>query len=137
MAFGREIRLPFLDYRLVSMLLPMDPELKLREGWTKWIFRKAMEPFLPPAIAWRRDKQGFINPQGDWLRNELQPTINQMLRGDLHIVDGGLIDRPALQRRFEAYCQQSFGQGLLSFKDVFNPIALELWMRRFEEYLRP
>ncbi|MBV8055071.1 MAG: asparagine synthase (glutamine-hydrolyzing) [Deltaproteobacteria bacterium] len=135
MAFGREIRLPFLDYRLVSMLLPMDPELKLHDGWTKWIFRKAMEPFLPTAIAWRKDKQGFVNPQGHWLRNELRPTIDQMLDGSLHMVDAGLVDRAALKRRFEIYCHQSPSRGLVSFKDVLNPIALELWMRRFEQHL--
>jgi len=135
MAFGREIRLPFLDYRLVSMLLPMDPELKLREGWTKWVFRKAIEPFVPPAIAWRKDKQSFVNPQSHWLSNELRPTIDQMLQGDLHIVDAGVVDRAALKRRFETYCNQPSGRGLLSFKDVFNPIALELWMQQFEPHL--
>jgi asparagine synthase (glutamine-hydrolysing) len=135
MAFGREIRLPFLDYRVVSMLLPLDPELKLREGWTKWVFRKAMEPFLPSAIAWRRDKQGFVNPQGHWLRNELRPTIERMLGGDLHMIDAGLVDRAALKHRFDVYCHQPPGRGLLSFKDVFNPIALELWMRKFEQHL--
>src|SRR5439155_9376578 len=72
MARAREIRLPFLDYRLVSQLVPLPAELKLRAGWTKWIFRKALESLLPHGIAWRKDKQNFIVPQNNWLRSELQ-----------------------------------------------------------------
>ena len=135
MASAREIRLPFLDFRLVEMLLPTEPDLKVRRGWTKWIFRKAMEPLLPTAIAWRKDKQSFINPQSLWLRNELRPIISRMLDGELHMVDAGLVDRNALKQRYEMYCRQSDRRGAISFKDVFNPLSLEIWMRRFSEHL--
>ena len=54
MALSRGIRLPFLDYRFVSMLVSLPVELKLRDGWTKWIFRRAMESLLPQTIAWQR-----------------------------------------------------------------------------------
>jgi len=135
MASAREIRLPFLDFRLVEMLLPLDAGLKLRRGWTKWIFRKAIEPMLPAEIAWRKDKQSFLNPQSQWLRNELRPTITKMLDSDLHIADAGLVNRAALSRRYEAYCRQPAGRGVIGFKDVFNPLSLEVWMRRFEKHL--
>ncbi len=134
MASAREIRLPFLDYRLVSMLLGMDPDFKLRDGWTKWIFRKAMEPFLPQSIAWRRDKQAFINPQSTWLQNELRPTITNLIGGDMAVYDAGLIDPKRLRARYQAYCSQR-SSASISFKDVFNPIALELWAREFESNL--
>lgn len=135
MAFAREIRLPFLDYRLVSMLLPADPELKLRKGWTKWIFRKALEDHLPAAIVWRKDKQGFINPQSEWLKHELRATIEELFNGEMLVARSGLIDQPALRRRYQAYCQQAARGGTICFKDIFNPLALELWMRRFESSL--
>jgi len=135
MAASREIRLPFLDYRLVNLLLPLDPQWKLRDGWTKWIFRQAMKDWLPPPIVWRKDKQGFINPQGEWLKHELRPAIERLLREDLLIVQTGLVDRDALARRYQAYSSQPPLRGAYSFKDVFNPIALELWARRFEAQL--
>jgi asparagine synthase (glutamine-hydrolysing) len=135
MAWSREIRLPFLDYRLVSVLLPADPELKLHAGWTKWIFRKAIEPYLPPAITWRKDKQPFINPQSQWLRRELRPAIERMLSGQMLIADAGLIDVQALRRRYNVYLNQSPTLGTVSFKDIFNSISMEIWARRFESYL--
>ena len=68
MAMCREIRLPFLDSRLIDLMLRAPDEYKLRGGWTKYCLREAMRPFLPPQIAWRKDKKGFSNPQGEWLQ---------------------------------------------------------------------
>lgn len=135
MAWAREIRLPFLDYRIVSTLLPAHPRFKLREGWTKWILRKAMEPLVPAAVIWRKDKQPFVNPQGDWLRNELRPIVSEMLAGKMLTADAGIIDREALRRRYQAYCACQPRVAQMSFKDVFHPIALELWARQFEASL--
>jgi asparagine synthase (glutamine-hydrolysing) len=135
MASSREIRLPFLDHRLVNLLLPLDPQWKLRDGWTKWIFRQAMKDWLPPPIVWRRDKQGFITPLGEWLKHELRPAVERLLREDLLIAQSGLVDRDALAKRYQAYCAQPPLRGTYSRKDVFNPISLELWARRFEAQL--
>ena len=132
MALGREIRLPYLDYRLVTMLLPLAPHWKLRDGWSKWVFRKAMEPYLPQEITWRKDKQAFVIPQSEWLKKELQPWVRKLIDGELLTSACGLVNQGALQRRYAAYCRQPADRGPISFKDVFNPISLELWMRRFE-----
>jgi asparagine synthase (glutamine-hydrolysing) len=135
MAQAREIRLPFLDYRLVSLLVPLSVELKLRSGWTKWIFRKAMEPLLPHAIAWRKDKQNFIVPQNDWLRSELRGDMAKLLQSDWITERLGLINREKFRVRYEAYLRQPTTSGRLGIKDIFAPIAFELWARRFERYL--
>ena len=136
MALAREIRVPFLDYRLVTLLLPLAPHWKLRDGWSKWVFRKAMEPYLPKEITWRRDKQPFVIPQSEWLKSELHSRVRALLDNELLTSACGLVDQPALQRRYAAFCRQPPDRGPISFKDIFHPIALELWMRRFESYLQ-
>ena len=135
MAWSREIRLPFLDYRLVELLVRLAPELKLRDGWTKWVLRKAMEGYLPESVVWRRDKQGFTLPQALWLKHELREKVEALFAGDLLTVALGLVDRKALRRTYSAYCDQPLDRGSISFKDIFAPIALELWARRFESSL--
>jgi asparagine synthase (glutamine-hydrolysing) len=132
MAWSREIRLPFLDYRLVQLLLSLGPEWKLRDGWTKWVFRKAMEDSLPGSVVWRKDKQGFTVPQTEWLKHELRGQIETLIGSETLSARAGLIDRQALQRRYRAYCKQPPNRGSISFKDIFNPVALEVWLRRFE-----
>jgi asparagine synthase (glutamine-hydrolysing) len=135
MAHAREIRLPFLDYRLVSFLVPLPVKFKLRAGWTKWIFRKAMEPLLPPSIAWRRDKQNFIVPQNDWLRTELRDHMTTLLQSEWITERLGLINRAKFSVRYKAYLRQPAMGGRIGIKDVFAPVSLELWARRFEKYL--
>jgi asparagine synthase (glutamine-hydrolysing) len=135
MAMAREIRLPFLDYRLVSLLVPLPTEYKLRDGWTKWVFRQAMEPLLPREIAWRKDKQHFIVPQNEWFRCELRQEVVHLLDSEWVTAGLGLIDPRRMRERYEAYLRQRTENGRLGFKDIFTPIALELWARRFEPYL--
>jgi asparagine synthetase B (glutamine-hydrolysing) len=83
MAWSRESRLPFLELRLVEMILPLAPEMKLRDRWTKWILRKAMEERPPAQIAWRQDKQTFTNPQRKWPKHDSRGKVSGMLSGEM------------------------------------------------------
>jgi asparagine synthase (glutamine-hydrolysing) len=79
MAIPLEHRFPFLDYRMVELGLQLPIEYLFRGGWTKYAFRLAMEPLLPKAIAWRREKFGFPFPLRRFLRansDSLQPYVN-------------------------------------------------------------
>jgi asparagine synthase (glutamine-hydrolysing) len=80
MAIPIEQRLPFLDYRLVELGMRMPPSYLFREGWTKYVLRRAMQPYLPPAILWRRDKMGFPFAYQRFLRanrERLLPTVDR------------------------------------------------------------
>lgn len=70
MAHSRELRLPFLQHELVQVCFMMPTVFKIREGYTKWALRKAMENQLPKQVAWRKDKIGFEPPQKQWMENK-------------------------------------------------------------------
>lgn len=61
MAHSFELRLPFLDPRLVEFAARLPPRFKIRGRRDKWLLRAAMAEHLPPEIA-RRKKQGFYVP---------------------------------------------------------------------------
>ena len=61
-----EHRFPFLDYRLMEFGIRLPPQYLFQNGFTKYILRKAMEPFLPPEIVWRRQKFGFPFAYADY-----------------------------------------------------------------------
>lgn len=63
-----EMRTPLLDHRLVELGLRLPPAYLFRRGYTKWILRKAMEPYVPSDILWRREKLGFPYPLRAFLR---------------------------------------------------------------------
>lgn len=127
MAWSREVRAPFLDYRVVDLGLRIPERLKLSRGWTKYALRQAFAKDLPSSIAWRKDKKGFVNPQDDWLRGTLRPAVLEMMTDqDALVYQHGLVDKTGYLERFEAYCN---GSGNIWFRDVFAPFALELWLR--------
>lgn len=77
MAFGREVRLPFLSHELVEFLFSLPAHFKIRKGWTKWILRQTMDNRLPAPITWRKDKTGFEPPQKQWMQHS---KIQEMIR---------------------------------------------------------
>ncbi|MGD0466148.1 MAG: asparagine synthase (glutamine-hydrolyzing) [Gammaproteobacteria bacterium] len=67
MAFSRESRLPFLDYRLVEFIFSLPINKRFRNTKTKWILREAMKGLNTDSVLNRRDKIGFATPENDWL----------------------------------------------------------------------
>lgn|GEM_PF-588306 len=55
---GVELRFPFFDLRLVSLMLAVPASQKLRDGWPRSILRRGMDGILPPkgAVAARQDR---------------------------------------------------------------------------------
>ncbi|MBD0332190.1 MAG: asparagine synthase (glutamine-hydrolyzing) [Chitinophagaceae bacterium] len=70
MAHAAEVRLPFLNHQLVEFLFSLPSHLKIKNGWTKWLLRQAMEDKLPEQITWRKDKVGFEPPQKRWMSHK-------------------------------------------------------------------
>lgn len=69
MAFSIESRVPFLDHKLVEYTLALPLQSLSHKGYSKYILRSATADILPSSIAWRKDKKGFITPQGQWQKD--------------------------------------------------------------------
>lgn len=67
MAHSVESRLPFLDYRLLELVMGQPTRLLFREGWSKYLLREAMAGILPQEIQRRTDKMGYETPTGRWM----------------------------------------------------------------------
>jgi len=67
MLHGLEARSPFLDLEVVDFARKLPHSVKLRDGTTKWILKKALEQLLPASILYRK-KKGFGTPLGPWFR---------------------------------------------------------------------
>jgi len=63
-----EVRAPFLDIELVDFVRRIPHSYKYRNGQTKYILKKALEPVLPHEIIYR-PKKGFGMPIGKWFQN--------------------------------------------------------------------
>jgi asparagine synthase (glutamine-hydrolysing) len=83
MYHGRELRLPFLDHKLVEFVFSLPASFKIHDGWTKWLLRNTMEQKLPKEIVWRRDKIGFEPPQKQWMQDAGMRELQQAARQEL------------------------------------------------------
>jgi asparagine synthase (glutamine-hydrolysing) len=79
MAHSIESRLPFMDYRLVETGFNLPDDLKLADGFSKVVLRRAMQGRLPDAVRLNRQKRRFSSPYKTWLRNEWRPLVEENL----------------------------------------------------------
>jgi asparagine synthase (glutamine-hydrolysing) len=72
MTNGVEIRMPFMDHRIVTFAMSLPWTGKIRDGYTKRIIRDAIGPYMPADIAFRKSKIGFNTPIVDWMQRDLK-----------------------------------------------------------------
>ncbi|MBM4315330.1 MAG: asparagine synthase (glutamine-hydrolyzing) [Deltaproteobacteria bacterium] len=78
-----EVRAPFLDIDLVDFVRKIPHAYKYRNGQTKYILKKALEPVLPREILYRT-KKGFGVPIGRWFQEGSLSFDGQGLFSNLH-----------------------------------------------------
>jgi asparagine synthase (glutamine-hydrolysing) len=62
-----EVRVPFLDVRLVPLVLSLPEKYKIKCMTTKWLLKKIASKYLPEKIVNRR-KRGFTVPITKWIK---------------------------------------------------------------------
>ena len=125
MAYSSEIRLPFLDYRLVNFVLNLPSFFKIKNGWTKYILRKSLKE-LPEKIAWRRDKQGFINPEEKWLKSDFCDKIINLFK-ESKLDEIGVLDKNKLLEMYKKFLK---GDRRIWYSDITRFLIAELWIRK-------
>jgi asparagine synthase (glutamine-hydrolysing) len=123
MAHSLEVREPLMDHLLVEWLSSLPPDLKLRGGESKYLLKKALEPYLPQGILYR-PKMGFAVPLAQWFRGPLRQTVREAVLGPV-LADTGWFNAAYLRRLVEDH--QS------GLRDYSAP----LWaLMMFESFLR-
>lgn len=125
MATGVEVRVPLLDMDLVNLAgkLPAQVKQKGREG--KWIFKKAMEPYLPKDIIYR-PKTGFGVPLRNWLQGRLKPLVDEVLSPS-SLRKRGIFDAEAVARLIAA---DRAGRIDAAYT-LFGIVCMELWCKQY------
>jgi asparagine synthase (glutamine-hydrolysing) len=126
MAHSVEARTPFLDYRLVELLVSLPAAELFESGRTKAVLRRALGGLLPPAVAARTDKVGFATPESTWFRGRLGELAMEVF-GSPRFAQRGLVDAGAARRRLERHRRGEVTAGM----DLWRALNLELWARAF------
>ena len=122
MAHSIETRLPFLDYRLVTLMFTLDPEWKLRGPWNKYVLRQAMRYRIPEIVRLRVDKMGFPVPWRQWAAKDLHEPMREII-ASRKARERGIYNTDAVLRDFER-CRR--GEGDFT-RRMFNAVGFEVW----------
>jgi asparagine synthase (glutamine-hydrolysing) len=127
MAFGVESRVPFVDHILVEWLAKLPTDMRLADGWTKVILRRALVGTLPESIRVRKSKLNFSTPESKWISGPLARWLRETLEDPRHLADvveiNGLrqiVGRHGMSKR-SAHFQ----------KVLFRLAIYETWARQF------
>ncbi len=101
MAHSLEVREPLMDHELVEWLATLPSGLKIQGQEGKYVFKKAMEPYLPEDVLYR-PKMGFSVPLARWLKGPLRERMRRTLLGG-PLADSGWFDLASVRRLVEQH----------------------------------
>jgi asparagine synthase (glutamine-hydrolysing) len=125
MANSVELRVPFLDLRLLEAALAIPPAHHFAGGSGKRITWRILRDLTGKEISHRR-KMGFTFPWQQWLRRELKDTVTRTLR-DKRLYEPLLLD-PAYGRQLLEGLERE--QRLQSWSEVWSLFVLLNWQCR-------
>jgi len=125
MASGIEVRVPLLDIDLVQLCAKIAPNLKQNGMIGKYIFKKAMEPFLPRELIYR-PKSAIPGPLRIWLLNDLREMVHDFLSAE-RINRRGWFDYNAVQKLIK---DNESGKIDASYT-IWALVSMEIWANLF------
>ena len=123
---GVEIRMPFMDHRLVSYVFSLPYTSKFGGGYTKKLVRDAMNPFMPKAVTWRKSKIGFNSPIGDWMQGELHDWFGDLVHESAFLTSA-LVNNPHKTQQDILAIMSGKKQGFANAENAWSQLTPYLW----------
>lgn len=124
MAASVELRVPFLDYRLVEFAATIPSHHKIKKGEGKYPLKKMMEGILPNDIIYRK-KMGFPTPLKLMFQNELRDYAEKLL-----LSDETKLHQFFRKERIEQLIQEHNADKYDHHKTLWQLVVLEEWLRK-------
>ena len=101
MGVSLEIRVPFLDHRVIEFAWRLPLHMKIRNGQTKWLVRQLLYKHVPRQLI-ERPKAGFGIPIGDWLRGPLKEWAEDLL-SESRLRQGGYLNPVPIRNMWKVH----------------------------------
>lgn len=121
-----EIRMPFMDHRIVSFVNSLPYTSKFGRGYTKKIIRDAMDPFMPKEVTWRKPKIGFNSPIVDWMQNELRDWFGDTVNSRGFLESQLVVDANNIKIRVEEIINKK-NSVFLDAEKAWTDLSPYLW----------
>lgn len=128
MAFGLEVRAPFLYTDVVEFVAGVSSDYKIRSQTVKALLGELARPWLPSAII-DRPKEGFVLPVYEWLQGPLSSYVREVL-APVEIRRHGLFSVPVVASLVQRFLD---GQQNLAAK-ILSLVTFQVW---YDLFTRP
>lgn len=99
-----EIRMPFMDYRLVTYTMALPQKSKLNQGYTKHILRESLKGIMPEDIRTRKLKIGLGAPLADWFNGPLNMYLTDTASSQ-KLSGSSFLNGQRIKETIEAHCK--------------------------------
>jgi asparagine synthase (glutamine-hydrolysing) len=124
-----EVRVPFLDHKIVEFVSSLPFSCKMRGISSKYLLKRVMEKDLPRQILKQR-KLGFTMPLNRWFRDDLSNYAKQLLNNGCKL--SGFINIGYVKWLIKEHNDnnQDFGS------QIYALVVLELWLEsnQYEDF---
>lgn len=103
MAASLEARAPLLDKRIYEYVWTLPEKMKIRDGKGKWLLRQVLNKHIPEEL-FKRPKQGFAMPVGDWLRGDLREWAEDLMSKE-HLEDKNYLNPEVIHNTWNEHLQ--------------------------------
>lgn len=118
MANSLEVRVPFLDTRIVDFAFSLPEEFKINAQMKKRILQDAFRDELPGSL-YQRPKHGFEIPVEKWLKGELDSKVKELICDKELIAEQGLFNYDYLQSLLKKLHSRNPGDSAAQLWAVF------------------
>jgi len=125
MAWGLELRVPYLDPRVVELAFSIPFDMKLNRAGSKVIMRRAFADLIPPQNL-RAPKKGFNVPLGNWMRTKLDRYFDELLPRD-YVRREGIFDHDYISHLREEHQRGRRDNGY----ELFAILIFDTWYRKY------
>lgn len=124
MAASLEMRVPFLDVRVIDFAWRLPFHQKVRDGQGKWLLRQLLDRYVPRELV-DRPKQGFGVPIEHWLRGPLRDWAEDLLSVSA-LSENGLLDPVPVRAMWDQHLSGRNAQHAL-----WNVLMFQAWKKRW------
>jgi asparagine synthase (glutamine-hydrolysing) len=125
MAWSLELRVPYLDPRVVELAFRIPFKFKLNGSGSKVILRRAFADLIPPENL-RAPKKGFNVPLGNWMRTKLDRYFDELLPRD-YVRREGVFDHDYIAHLREEHRRGRRDNGY----ELFAILIFDAWYRKY------
>jgi asparagine synthase (glutamine-hydrolysing) len=131
MAASVEVRVPFIDRKVVEFAMQIPGKFKYKNHKSKYILKKAAERYLPSDII-NRPKASFGAPIRSWISGDLRYMVDELLSSE-RITKRGIFNPDYVHNLIK---RDRNGVEDNAYR-IYQLLTIELWFKNFIDQEQP